>query len=128
MRYKVLKADDTVVEEGLPLRTAAALLEQRANQRGAVGERVVHDPLYPLYVTNEESGLDDYTIYASMKDMTENCRRDCRMVQIKHEVLTQGGVVKNGEVRNVIAVRGASDRQIFDLSLRLDDEVGGMGL
>ena len=135
MRYSIKRQDGTVVVEGLALGEATLRLRGRADTRGEQGERIEHDPVYPLLVTDEQTPTDDYTLYSSSDDMLSRAARDARMVRVARSEdgrsVTATNLVSAGnglDTAHGVIIKGGSDRLAYDAALELAASMRARGL
>lgn len=82
MRYSIKRGDGTTLVPGITLAEASSILATRVNDRGETGEVIAHDPVYPLFVSDERSSWADYTLYTSLDDMLARAPRASQKVRL----------------------------------------------
>lgn len=96
---------------GLSLQEASTTLAQRVDIRGEIGEAVVHDPVYPLFVSDEGTTYTDYTLYNSLEDMVARAAKKSLKARL---TLSEDGLVT---VATLIDIR--SDPPVITLGISL---------
>ncbi len=124
MRYSIKKSDGSLVVIGRPLAEAMRELESRVNVRGEVGESVVHDPVYPLFVSDEQGACAGYTLYDSLNDMVARASKSSLKVRI---TLSEDRAITTASLIDItssppqltvgVSARGVTDLVVYETLL-----------